>query len=103
MNGKFRKSRNVSGTFTILTSDDVLAVDVTSAIATATLPKNPADGLTFTIKDKKKNAGTNNITVNVGSAPASTTIDQSSSDTISTNGTSRTYSYSLADNNWMII
>ena len=71
-----------AGAVTVTLADRVIVVNKSSGAATTVnLPSNPAGGLTFTIKDGKGDAGSNNITI----TPASGNIDGSGSSVISTN------------------
>lgn len=73
-----------SGSSYTITNEAGLNVNKTSGSATAvTLPKTPQLGRTVIIKDGKRDAATNNITI---STPDSSTIDGSSTLVISTNG-----------------
>lgn len=69
--------------YTVLMTDEFLAVDVSGGVVTIKLPNAPTTGQVWTIKDSKGQAFTNNITVTtVGGA---VTIDGSTSFTMNTN------------------
>lgn len=54
---------NVSTTYTVLKSDDIIFTDSTGGAFTITLPITPLNGEIYAIKDTNGTAATNNITV----------------------------------------
>lgn len=72
------------------TTDNIVIVNkTTGAATTVNLPASPTTGLTYTIKDGKGDAATNNITI----TPAAGTIDGAATSVISTNYGSRDIVY----------
>lgn len=69
--------------YTVLTTDEYIAADVTAGVISILLPNAPSSGRVYTIKDKVGLSGTSNITVTtVGGA---VTIDGATSFVMNTN------------------
>jgi len=79
------KRANVSGTYSVLSTDHILSVDTSSAAATITLPVISAvgDGHTVIVKDKSNNSYTNTITL---TPSGGNTVDGQSSFVIQSDG-----------------
>lgn len=81
-----------ASTYTILATDNFIAVDPTSNTVALTLPSSPNTGDTFLIKDISGKSGTNTITI----TPASGNIDGNSNFALDVNYASITVIYSGA-------
>lgn len=87
-----------AGDVTVTKADDIVVINKSSGAATAVnLPASPATGLTFTIKDGKGDASSNNITI----TPAAGNIDGAGTYVISTNYGKATVTYTGAQ--WLTI
>lgn len=76
-----------AGAVTVTSADNVVVVNKTvGAATTVNLPASPATGLTFTIKDGKGDANTNNITI----TPAAGNIDANATYVMNANWQSAT-------------
>lgn len=90
-----------AGDYTATALDDIIIINkVTGASTTVNLPAGVARGKTYTIKDGKGDAATNNITL----APAfSITIDNNSTYVLNVNYGSVTVVYTGDDGQWRVI
>lgn len=95
------KRANISGTYTILSTDHILSVDTSSSAATLALPaiSSVGDGHTVIVKDKSNNSYVNTITVNPNGTD---TIDGSASFVIQSDGASFVFVANIAGD-WELI
>lgn len=81
--GQFIKRTGTATSYTVLTTDFVIAVTDTTAARTVTLLNTPLVNQLFVIKDESGAAATNNISITC--ADGSTTIDGATTQKINTN------------------
>jgi hypothetical protein len=87
-----------AGAVTVATTDYCVVVNKSAGAATAVnLPASPATGLTYIIKDGKRDAATNNITI----TPAAGNIEGAATYVINTNGGSAMIVYSGTE--WLVV
>lgn len=61
--GRRRNVTSVTGTYSVLATDDLIAITTLSTAFTITLPSSPVTGDSYEFKDTTGNAGTNNVTI----------------------------------------
>lgn len=100
--GPSRTSRIHTGAgAVVITRDDdlVIVTKATGAATAATLPADFVPGKHYGLKDGKRDAGTNNITV----TPASGTVEGSATKVISTNGKGLWFARDAGDTDWKVV